>query len=56
VVAIPDLLARLLKCPVDLLHDKLCPCMHFNHSETAAEPLTDSDCRGAERGGLSAGR
>lgn len=60
--AIPDLLARLLKCPVDLLHAKLCPCTHFNHIETIAElhaspgGSPDRVWRGGERDGLSADR
>ena len=36
-VAIPDLIVRLLKWPFDLLHDQFCPCRHFNCAEKAAE-------------------
>lgn len=35
-VAFPDLLARMVKCPIDLLHDKVCPCAHWDRMEETA--------------------
>lgn len=36
-VSIPDHLALFLKWPVDLLHDKFCPCGRFNCTESGTD-------------------